>query len=413
MMSPGKLIAKSDIEEAYRKIKGDVVRTPLVRSEKISRVCGCDALLKLENLQMTGSFKDRGALNKLLSLSPEERAKGAVAASAGNHAQATAYHCQRLGIRAKIFMPRGTPLIKVVSTQNYGAEVVLEGETVDDSYELALELSRSEGLILIHPFEDPWIIAGQGTLALEILEEGLAHGLDAVLCPIGGGGLISGVATYMKETNPRIEVIGVEAAAAPSMKRSLDSGHVVRLESASSLADGIAVKRAGQLNLDIVKKYVDEVVTVEEDEIAKAILLLLEVEKIVVEGAGAVSMAALLNHKVALEGKKVLSIISGGNIDVNILDRIIMQGLAAEGRIAQFTVRLKDRPGTLLFVLEIIKKFQVNILDILHHRYESAGPFGHVDVSLTLETKGHSQIEEIRTALEEAGYPPCNAVCKF
>jgi threonine dehydratase len=407
------MISKSDIEEAHRKIRNDVVRTPLVHSQKLSQLCGCQTLFKLENFQMTGSFKDRGALNKLLTLSFEERRKGVIAASAGNHAQAVAYHCRRLGVNAKIVMPRGTPLIKIVSTQNYGAQVILHGETVDDAYDRALELARLDGLILIHPFEDPWIIAGQGTIALEILEDNLARGVGAVLCPIGGGGLISGVAAYLKEMSPEILIIGVEAAAAPSMKKSLEGGHPVRLESVSSLADGIAVKKVGQLNYEMVKRYVDEVVTVEEDEIANAILLLLEIEKIVVEGAGAVPLAALLNRKVPLEGKKVLSIISGGNIDVNILDRIILRGLSVEGRIAQFTVRLKDRPGSLLFVLEIIKKFQVNILDIVHHRFQSAGPFGCVDVSITLETKGHSHIQEIRRALQEAGYSPCEPECKF
>lgn len=407
------MITKSDIEEAYRKIRNDVVCTPLVWSQKLSQLCGCQTLFKLENFQTTGSFKERGALNKLLSLSPEEKGKGVVAASAGNHAQAVAYHCQRLGIRAKIVMPLGTPLIKVVSTQNYGAQVILQGETVDDAYDRALDLARREGSILIHPFEDPWIIAGQGTVGLEILDDDLARGVEAVLCPIGGGGLISGVATCIKETNPKIRIIGVEAASAPSMKKSLESGGPVRLSSASSLADGIAVKRPGQINYDIVKKYVDEVVTVEEDEIANAILLLLEVEKIVVEGAGAVPLAALLNRKVHLEGKRVLSIISGGNIDVNILDRIIMRGLSVEGRIAQFTVRLKDRPGSLLSVLAIIRKLEVNILGIIHHRYESSGPFGYVDVSITLETKGHSHIQEIRQALQEAGYSPCETECKF
>lgn len=407
------MISKSDIEEAYRKIRNDVVRTPLVHSQKLSQLCGCQTLFKLENFQMTGSFKERGAVNKLLTLSPEERRKGVAAASAGNHAQAVAFHSQRLGINAKIVMPQGTPLIKVVSTQNYGAQVILHGETVDDAYDRALELARQDGLILIHPFEDPWIIAGQGTIALEILEDDLARDIGAVLCPIGGGGLISGVAAYLKETSPETLVIGVEAAAAPSMKKSLEEGHPVRLESASSLADGIAVKKVGQLNYEMVKKYVDEVVTVEEDEIAKAILLLLEIEKIVVEGAGAVPLAALLTPAVHLKGKKVLSIISGGNIDVNILDRIIMRGLSVEGRIAQFTVRMKDRPGSLLSVLEIIKRYQVNILDILHHRFQSTGPFGYVDVSITLETKGHSHIQEVRQALEDAGYPPCEPECKF
>ncbi len=232
-----------------------------------------------------------------------------------------------------------------------------------------------------------------------------AKGCEAVICPIGGGGLISGIATYLKETNPAVLIIGVEAGCCQSMKRSLESGHPVRLERASSLADGIAVKKVGQINYEIVKKYVDDIVTVEEDEIANAILLLLEIEKIVAEGAGAVALAALLNRKVALPGKKVLSIISGGNIDVNILDKIIMRGLAVEGRIAQLTVRLNDRPGSLIAVLDIIKRLQVNILDIIHHRLDSPAPFGYVDVSITLETKGHEHIQEIKQALKEGGYP--------
>jgi threonine dehydratase len=361
-------------------------------------------LFKLENFQMTGSFKERGALNKLLNLSEVDKKKGVISASAGNHAQGVAYHCQRLGVRVKIVMPVGTPLIKMVSTQNYGAQVILHGETVDDAYALALELSSKEGLTIIPPFEDPLVIAGQGTIAVEILDDELAKDVEAVICPIGGGGLLSGIATYLKTTKPAITLIGVEANSCPAMKISLQHGHPIQLESASSLADGIAVKKVGQLNFEIVKKYVDEVVTVEEDEIANAILLLLEAEKIVVEGAGAVPLAALLNHKVSLEGKKVLSIISGGNIDVNILDKIIMRGLSVEGRITQLTVRLKDLPGSLTSVLEIIKRLQVNILDIIHHRFDSSAPFGYVDVSITLETKGHLHIQEIRQALKEGGY---------
>jgi threonine dehydratase len=398
------MISPSDIEKAYTVIRPHIVRTPIVYSQKLSEVCGCRALFKLENFQMTGSFKERGALNKLLNLSEEEKKKGVISASAGNHAQGVAYHCQRLGIRAQIVMPIGTPLIKMVSTQNYGARVILHGKTVDDAYELALELSSKEGLTVIHPFQDPLVIAGQGTIAVEILDEELARGVEAVICPIGGGGLISGIATYLKTTNPAIAIIGVEANSCPAMKISLQYGHPIQLENASSLADGIAVRKVSQLNFEIVKKYVDEVVAVEEDEIANAILLLLEAEKIVAEGAGAVPLAALLNHKVPLDGKKVLSIISGGNIDVNILDKIIMRGLSVEGRITQLTVRLKDHPGSLTSVLEIIKRLQVNILDIINHRFDSSAPFGYVDVSITLETKGHPHIQEIRQALEEGGY---------
>jgi threonine dehydratase len=398
------MVTKEDVERAYAAIRGNVVCTPIVASPKLSTLCGCQVLFKLENFQATGSFKDRGALHKLLSLSSEEKEKGVIAASAGNHAQAVAYHCQRLGIRAKIVMPVGSPLIKVVSTQNYGADVILHGETVDDAYELTLELAKKEELIVVHPFEDPLVIAGQGTIGLEILGHELAQGLEAVLCPIGGGGLISGIATVLKETNPKIRVVGVQAAASPAMKQSLEQGQRVHLERASSLADGIAVKRVGRLNLAMVKRYVDEVVTVEEDEIAKAILLLLEMEKIVVEGAGAVPLAALVNRQVHLLGRKVLAVISGGNIDVNILDKIITRGQAVEGRIAEVTLRLRDLPGSLAAVLEICRGLRANILDISHHRFDSCPPFGFVDVSLTLETKGHSHIRDIKQTLQEAGY---------
>ncbi|MCX5905893.1 MAG: threonine ammonia-lyase [Deltaproteobacteria bacterium] len=398
------MISKTDIEQAYQATHKYLARTPLVYSQKLSDLCGCRALFKLENFQMTGSFKERGALNKLLRLSPGERQKGVVAASAGNHAQAVAYHCQRLGIKAKIVMPVGSPLVKVVSTQNYGAEVVLHGQTVDDAYELALDFAKKEGWVLVHPFADPLVIAGQGTIGLEILGDELGKDVEAVVCPIGGGGLISGIATYIKETRPEVTIIGVEAAAAPAMKRSLAEGRLIHLEKAASLADGIAVKKPGAINYEIIQRYVDDVVTVEEDEIANAILILLEIEKIVTEGAGAVPLAALLNRKVNLSGRRVVSVISGGNIDVNILDRIITRGLAVEGRVAELTVRLKDLPGSLSALLEIIKPLQANILDIDHHRFDSCTPFGFVDVSLTLETKGHPHIKTIKQAIQEGGY---------
>jgi len=406
------MISKADIEAAYRNIQRDIVRTPLVSSPKLSRLCGCQVLLKLENFQTTGSFKDRGALSKLLSLSPEQKGKGVVAASAGNHAQAVAYHCQRLGIRSKIVMPMGTPLVKVVSTQGYGAEVILHGEMVDDAGELALQISEEEGLTFIHPFADPLIIAGQGTIGIEILQDEMARDLAAVLCPVGGGGLISGIAAYLKEANPAVRIIGVEPYACPSMKASLLEGRPVKLGKTSSLADGIAVKMVGQINFEMVQKLVDEVVTVEENEIANAVLLLLEMEKIMAEGAGAVPLAALLNRKVPLEGRKVLLIISGGNIDVNILGKIITRGLAMEGRIAQMTVRLRDLPGALTSALEIIRGLRANILEIAHHRFDSLAPFGYVDVSITLETKGHDHIHELQGALQQAGML-CEDQCRF
>jgi len=398
------MITKRDVEAAYEAIRNHVVHTPLVYSHTLSELSGCEALFKLENFQMTGSFKDRGAFNRLLRLSEREKHRGVVAASAGNHAQGVAYNCQRLGIPAKIVMPMGTPLIKVVSTQSYGAECVLSGASYDDACERALEIAAEEDRLFIHPFDDPWVIAGQGTIAVEVLQHELCKELDAVLCPIGGGGLISGIATYVKETRPSVAVIGVEPAACPSMKESLEQGRHVELQTAGSLADGLVVKRPGHLTYEHVDKYVDDIVTVGEDEIANAVLLLLEIEKVLVEGAGAVPLAALLSHKADFHGKRVLSILSGGNIDVNILGRIITRGLAVDGRIARLHLRLLDRPGTLMAALNTAKELQANVLDITHHRFDSTAPFGYVDVSVTLETRGHDHIRSICGALKEQGY---------
>lgn len=398
------MITKHDIETAYSLIREHVVQTPLAYSHTLSKLCGCHTLFKLENLQMTGAFKERGALNKLFHLTPAQREAGVITASAGNHAQGVAYHAQRLGIRAKVVMPVGTPLIKVFSTQDYGAEVVLHGETFDDAYEHACQLETEEGRVFVHPFADPLVIAGQGTIALEILAQELGQNIDVVLCPIGGGGLIGGIATYLKETNPAIQVIGVEAASCASMAAALRQGEPVKLPRAASLADGIAVKQVGTINYQLVKKYVDDVVAVGEDEIANAVLLLLEIEKIVVEGAGAVPLAAILQNRERFAGQRVLSIVSGGNIDVNILQRIISRGLAVAGRTVEFKVRLRDVPGSLTAVLDVLKRLQTNIMDIIHHRFDSLAPFGYVDVSITLETKGHPHIQEIEAALRAEGY---------
>jgi threonine dehydratase len=398
------MICKQDIETAYSLIHNDIVRTPIVYSHTLSKLCGCDTLFKLENLQMTGAFKERGALNKLHHLGAAERAAGVITASAGNHAQGVAYHAQRLGIRAKVVMPIGTPLIKVVSTQEYGAAVVLHGETFDDAYEHAAQLAAQEELVFVHPFADALVIAGQGTIGLEIVADDLCQTLDAVICPIGGGGLIGGIALYLKETRPAIKIIGVEAAACPSMQTALAQGGPVKLPRAASLADGIAVKQVGPLNYELAKQYVDDIITVDEDEIANAVLLLQEIEKIMVEGAGATPLAAILQQGQRFAGQRVLSLISGGNIDVNILHRIITRGLAVAGRTVEFKVRLRDVPGTLTTVLEVLKRLQTNIMDITHHRFDSLAPFGYVDVSITLETKGHPHIQEIKAALETEGY---------
>lgn len=398
------MISTCDIETAYNLICDQIVRTPIVYSHTLSKLCGCQTLFKLENLQMTGAFKERGALNKLLHLSEAERATGVITASAGNHAQGVAYHSQRLGLKAKVVMPIGTPLIKVVSTQEYGAEVVLHGETFDDAYEYARQLEAEERLVFVHPFADPLVIAGQGTIGLEILADSLGQTAEVIVCPIGGGGLISGIAAYLKQTRPEIQIIGVEPASCPSMQQALQANGPVKLPRAASLADGIAVKQVGEINYELVKQYVDEIVSVEEDEIANAVLLLLEIEKIVVEGAGAVPLAAILKHQERFAGRRVLSIVSGGNIDVNILHRIIARGLSVAGRIVQLQVRLRDVPGTLTDVLEVVKRLHTNILDVAHHRFDSQAPFGYVDVSLTLETKGHPHIQQIKAALQAEGY---------
>jgi len=394
-----------DIQAARELIREHIIRTPLVRSNLLSEMCGCQLYFKLENLQLTGSFKDRGVSNKLARMTEQELAKGVVAASAGNHAQAVACHCQRMGIPATIVMPVGTPLIKVVSTQRYGANVILHGETYDDAYDHAEEISKQRGYYRIHPFNDPQVIAGQGTVALEIMEDMPDGEPDALICPVGGGGLIGGIALAFKHVFPRTRIVGVQTQAVPGMITALDRGEVVRLERASSLADGIGVREVGRLTLHLARNYVDEWTTVNEEQIANAVLLLLENEKTLAEGAGAASLAALVNRKVeGIEGRKVVCVVSGGNIDVNILDRIIVRGLALDGRIFPFKLEITDKPGQLAGVLEIIKSFQANILEIDHHREFNYAPFGYVQIEITLETRGHKQIAEIEQALQQKGY---------
>lgn len=400
------LVTKHSIDAAYEQIHANVIRTPIIPALRLSERCGCRVHFKLENVQRTGSFKERGALNKLLSLEPAERNRGVVAASAGNHAQGVAYHAQRLGIPATIIMPQGSPLVKVVATQNFGARVILDGDTYDDACRLAEEMATRENFTLVHAFRDPLVVSGQGTIGREILEDELGRQADVILCPIGGGGLIAGIASYIKAVAPRISIIGVQAAVYPSMAKALEAGQPVKLPTASSLADGISVKEVGKLNFDIVKRLVDDVLLVGEDEIARAVLHLLEVDKITVEGAGAVSVAPLLGTpmKRQLVGKTVLCIISGGHIDVNVLSKIITRGLASDGRIFELTIRVRDIPGALTHVLGIVRELQSNILHIDHHRFGVRAPFGHVDVSLTLETKGHLHILEIERVLCRHGY---------
>jgi threonine dehydratase len=371
----------------------------------MSRRTGAVTFFKLENLQMTGSFKERGALNKILQLDADARRRGVIAASAGNHAQAVAYHAACEGISSTIVMPRRTPLIKVANTRQHGAEVILHGNDFDEAYAHALEIERERGLVSIHPFDDEDVIAGQGTIALELLEQ--EPDLQVVLVPIGGGGLIAGIAIAIKALKRRVKVIGVEAAACAAMKQSLEAGARVTVASGTTIADGIAVKKPGALTLDYVKRFVDDVVTVDEEEIANAVLLLLEQEKTVTEGAGAVALAALYNRRVRVaRGKRTVMIVSGGNIDVNILSRIIERGLAKDGRLVRLDVELPDEPGSLAALLAEVGRQSANVIEVHHERTFSDLGLARVRVELTLETRGMEHARQLEAALREAGFTP-------
>ena len=396
------MIDIAEIEAARERLRGAISETPCAYSQTLSEITGAQCFVKLENLQMTGSFKERGAANLLLQLDARERRRGVVTASAGNHGLAVAFHAARLGTPAVIVMPEWAPLIKVTSARHHGAEVILEGANFDEAYARARELETARGLVFVHPFDDERVIAGQGTLGLELLEQ--RPDLDAVLVPIGGGGLAAGVAQAIKARRPEVRVIGVQADALPAMLRSLEQGHRVTLPPAPTIADGIAVRRAGELTLELVRKHVDEVVTVSEEELANAILLLLEIEKTVVEGAGAAPLAALVNRALGLAGQRVVLALSGGNIDVTMLSRIIERGLVKDGRLVRLGVLLRDRPGELARLSTLIADERANILHIEHNRAFSQAPIGDTEVQLTLETSGRAQIERLLTRLEAAGY---------
>ncbi len=391
-----------DIQAAHRRIRDQVYLSPCARSETLSRLTGTNAYLKLENLQMTGAYKERGALNTLLTLAPAERARGLIAASAGNHAQGVAYHGGRLGVTVTIVMPETTPIMKVANTRAHGARIILFGANYDEAYAEARRLEQAEGLTFVHPFDDPAVIAGQGTIGLEILEQ--VPEVDAVVVPVGGGGLISGVAAAIKATRPGVRVVGVEAELIPCMQAALAAGGPVTLEPATTLADGIAVKRAGDLTFEHVRAHVDELVTVSEEEIASAILYCLEKEKTVAEGAGAAAVAALMNRRVGgLEGRRVVSVVSGGNIDVNLVARIIERGLVKDGRLVRISISLMDKPGQLAITSGIIAGCRANVIEV-HHTRAFASRVGGTTLQLTLETRGPEHVEEILAALRQHGY---------
>jgi len=396
------MVNLSDVRAALDRIRGDIRVSPCTHSETFSNLTGNSIFLKLDNQQRTGAFKERGALNKLLTLSQEERKRGVIAASAGNHAQGVAYHAGRHSIRARIFMPLPTPLTKVSSTRAYGAEVILEGANYDEAYEKAVENGARDHLTLIHAFDDEAVIAGQGTLGLEILEQ--QPDIEAIVVPIGGGGLIGGIACAAKEMNPAVKVYGVQPARIPSMKAAIAAGKPVALRSATTIADGIAVRRAGERTFPLVQKYVDEIATVEEEEIANAILLLLEREKTLAEGAGAAALAAVLNRKLPLAGQRVAILVCGGNIDVTLLARIIERGLVKDGRLVRLRVHLPDYPGALHRLTGILADHRANIVETAYDRAYHGVNLGDTAIDITMETRGPDHIAELLAALLSAGY---------
>jgi threonine dehydratase len=390
------------VQEALGRIRDSIYLSPCARSENLSPLTGNSVYLKLDNLQRTGAFKERGALNKLLTLTPEERSRGVIAASAGNHAQGVAYHAGRHGIRAEIVMPLTTPLIKVSATKSYGAEVMLHGANYDESCEEAMRRSQQFGTTFVHPFDDEVVMAGQGTMGLEILQQ--VPDIEAIVAPIGGGGLIAGVACAVKEMNPQVRVIGVQPARLPSMKVAIAEGHPVTLSPAATIADGIAVRRAGEKTLPLIQKYVDDIVTVNEEEIANAILLLLEREKTLAEGAGAAAIAALINHKTSLNGKKVAVLVCGGNIDVSLLSRIMERGLVKDGRLVRLRVHLPDYPGALHRLTGILAQHRANIVETSYDRAYHGVNLGDTAIDITMETRGPDHIAELLSALSASGY---------
>jgi threonine dehydratase len=396
------MITLQDVQAARTRIADSVVVSRCALSNAFTRMTGNQVWLKFENLQMTGSYKERGALNKILTLTAEERAKGLVAASAGNHAQAVSHHATQRGISAQICMPLATPLNKVMATKRFGGDVVLYGANYDEACEEALRRCAQSGRTFIHPFDDDAVMAGQGTLGLELLEQ--VPDLEVLVTSIGGGGMISGAACALKEMNPKIRVVGVQTARLPSMKAAVEAGKAVTLPVASTLADGIAVRRAGERTLEMVKHYVDDIVTVEEDEIANAILLLLEREKTLVEGAGAAPIAALLHRKIPLVGKNVGVVISGGNLDVSILSRIIERGLAEDGRMVRLRIHLPDYPGALHKLTGVLAEHRANIVQTAYDRTYFGVDLGNTAIDLTMETRGSEHVEELVTALKTQKY---------
>jgi threonine dehydratase len=398
MMQPPTI---DDIRAARERIKGQVVRTPMLVSRTLSDIIGTEVWLKFENLQFTAAYKERGALNKLLQLSAEERARGVIAASAGNHAQAVAYHGRRLGIPVTIVMPEATPTIKVTQTEGHGANVVLHGPVFDDAYARARELEHEHGYLFVHPFDDAQIIAGAGTLGLEMLDD--APDLDTLVVPIGGGGLMSGVALAARAVKPDIELIGVEAELYPTMKCAVDSGCNLPF-GGDTLAEGIAVKAPGELTARILKELADDILLVPEREIERAVAMLVGIEKTVVEGAGAAGLAALLADPERFRGKKVATILCGGNIDTHLLANVLVRDLVRQGRIARLRVAAQDQPGALALITAQFQDAGVNIIEINHSRIFTRLPAKDTVIEVECEARDARAIEDVVGRLEAAGF---------
>jgi threonine dehydratase len=390
-----------EVEAAQKKIQKVILRTPMIYSDTFSKLTGKEVFLKLENLQKTGSFKIRGAYFKLSQLTPSMKKKGVVAASAGNHAQGVALASSLLGIHSTIVMPEGVSLAKQIATQAYGGEIVLSGQNTDEALRFAKKLSEA-GKLLVHPFDDEQVIAGQGTIGLEIMEE--VPDVEAIIVPIGGGGLISGIAAIVRKKRPEVKVIGVQSIHAPSGFYSFKRKKIMEVKVKPTLADGIAIQRVGEITFPMIQKGVEEIVTVEEDEIASAILLLMERKRIVAEGAGAAPLAALLSKRLKTRLKKIVLVISGGNIDFHLLDRIIEKGLAQTGRLVRMSILLRDVPGSLSTLTNLIAQHRANILHIIHERAAKEIPIGFSKVILVLETRGADHIREVKKGVQTKGY---------
>ena len=396
------MITLDDIRQARTRIGDAIYRSPCAHSETLSRITGCELYLKLENLQMTGSFKERGSLNKILRMDEAQKSAGVITASAGNHAQGVAHAARLCGIRAMIVMPETTPLTKLCGVRELGAEIVLAGGCYDEAYEKACELWKTRGFTFIHAFDDPDIIAGQGTIGLELLEQ--VPSVEAVIVPIGGGGLIAGIATAIKESRPEVDIFGVEAQRLPAMKTSVAANRVIRLPTANTIADGIAVARVGEETLPIVAQRVADIVTVSEEEIAAAIMTLLEREKTLAEGAGAVGFSALMQHRIpSVKGRTVVVVISGGNIDMTLLSRVLKRGLESDGRLSYVTVVLPDKPDGIARLATLVARQGANIFHISQNRHAGEVALGETEVELTLETEGHEHVQKIVRNLEENG----------